>query len=439
MEDLGKSEKELFKPMIITNNSKVKEANTICPKTPSVKSEGETQTNNANYGRTQGLYKEKFMKIELRRHFITIPQTEQDHNKLYEQLKENTRNLKYLLISQEEHADGGQHYHIMITTHKPSTRKSIHKNIMKIQGNIKGSINYQAVDCLMKSETYIKKYGTYLESGEIKTQKYNAKTKDKINEDLHEIYTNDLTTEENLKLIQEKQPAYSTQYSENIKIKLEEKIIEAKPLKKWKIPIYDTKNTTLRPYQKKLWDLISEPPKNRRIIWVCGKPNSGKSFMFNYINENYEYGIYSAGSTASLDNAVYGYNEEGAIAWDIPKNYDYENFGNSLASTIEKFSDFGQTLTSRKYKGKKVKVSGHVIVFSNRTVLDQLRHRDIIEINTNQGMSEKELLETHNAKAKIINGRKRWEVRTEELNETVSRYYTSIDDLPKHIRRDVYE
>ena len=85
------------------------------------------------------------------------------------------------------------------------------------------------MECLLKSENYIKKYGTYLESGEIKTQKYNAKTKDKINEDLNEIYTNDLTTIENLKIIREKQPAYYTQYSENIKQKLEDKIMEAQP------------------------------------------------------------------------------------------------------------------------------------------------------------------------------------------------------------------
>ena len=225
MKDLGKSEKELFKPMIITNNSKVKDANEVCQQNASVMTEG-TKEKDANYGRTQGLYKEKFMKIELRRHFITIPQTEQEHNKLYEQLKDNTRNLKYLLISQEEHADGGKHYHIMITTHKPSTRKSIHKNIMKIQGNIKGSINYQPVECLMKVEAYIKKDKKYLETGEIKTQKYNAKTKDRINEDLNEIYTNDMTTEDNLKIIREKQPAYYTQYSDNIKQKLEEKIME---------------------------------------------------------------------------------------------------------------------------------------------------------------------------------------------------------------------
>ena len=261
MENLGKKE-GLVKSTIITTNPKVEEANTICPETTSGMTEG-TKEKDANFGRTKTLYSEKMLRTELRRHFITIPQSEQDLNQLYEKLKKNTRHLKYLLISQEEHADGGKHYHIMITTHKPITKKSIHKNVLLIEGNIGGSINYQAVECLLKSENYIKKYGTYLESGEIKTQKYNAKTKDKINEDLNEIYTNDLTTIENLKIIREKQPAYYTQYSENIKQKLEDKIMEAQPPLRWEIPTYNTKNTTLRPYQKRIWDLINQPPKNR--------------------------------------------------------------------------------------------------------------------------------------------------------------------------------
>ena len=108
----------------------------------------------------------------------------------------------------------------------------------------------------------------------------------------------------------------------------------------------------------------------------------GKSFMFNYINENYEYGVYNAGQTASLDNIVYGYDEEGAIIWDIPKSYNWDNddIVNALASSIEKFSDFGQYLTSKKYQGKKCRSLGHTIVFSNRRPIKQLKHRDIVEI-----------------------------------------------------------
>ena len=259
MENLGKNQEGLVKNTIITTNPQVKDANAVCNQNVSGITEG-TKEKDANFGRKKTLYSEKLMRKELRRHFITIPQSGQDHKELYDQLKDKTRHLKYLLISQEEHADGGIHYHIMITTNNPVTRKSIHKNIMLIKGNIGGSINYQAVECLMKSEAYIKKYGTYLETGEIKTQKYNAKTKEKINEDLNEIYTNDQTTEENLKLIRDRQPAYYTQYSENIKQKLEEKIMESKPPLRWDIPSYNTKNTTLKPWQEQLWELINKPP-----------------------------------------------------------------------------------------------------------------------------------------------------------------------------------
>ena len=423
MNSENKKKEGLVKNTIITTNPKK-----------------DDQQKDANFGRKNSLYSEKMLSKALRRHFITIPQSEQDHSNLFETLRNNTRHLKYLLISQEAHEDGGQHYHIMILTNQPITKKSIHKNIMKEEGNIGGSINYQAIESIIKSETYIKKDGKYKEWGltsKNENLKYKCDKQD-TNKDLNEIYNNDKTMEDNLKLIRAKQPAYYTIHSEKIKARLEKKIMEEKPKLRWEPPIYTTKNTTLRPYQQRIWELINKPPKNRRIIWVCGKPNSGKSFMFNYINENYEYGIYSAGSTASLDNAVYGYDEEGAIAWDLNKNFDFENLGNALAGTIEKFSDFGQTLTSRKYQGKKVQVKGHVIVFSNREPLEQLKHRDIIRINTNEGMSEKELLETHNARTKIINDKIVWEVRTQELNETVSRYYYNKEELPVEIRLDVY-
>ena len=186
--------------------------------------------------------------------------------------------------------------------------------------------------------------------------------------------------------------------------------------------------------------MIQSEPKERRIIWVKGKPGSGKSFMFNYINQNYEYGIYNAGSTASQDNAVYGYEGQGAIAWDIPLNYDFENYGDALASTIEKFSDYGQYLTSRKYKGKKIQVTGHVIVFSNSSVLDQLKHRDIICINTRDDETEDEKLKTWNARKKkhLITGEWKYEVKKETAHNGTETSYYSYETLPEHIKDDVY-
>ena len=85
-----------------------------------------------------------------------------------------------------------------------------------------------------------------------------------------------------------------------------------------------------------MWDILQQKPKPRQIIWVEGKPSTGKSFLFNYIQENYKYRLYSAGQSASIDNVVYGYDEEGVIAWDIPKSYDFQQLGDALASSIEK-------------------------------------------------------------------------------------------------------
>ena len=397
----------------------------------------ENEMNDKNYGRTTGLYSEKMLKKTLRQHFITIPQSEQNHQQLLDNITKASKTLRYVLVAQEEHTVDGKHYHILLTAKNPVAIGAIHKRIMETQGNIGGAINYQKVSTLKAVETYCKKDGNIKEWGTIGTQKYNAETKDKINEDLHEIYTNDKSTEENIQQIKEKQPAYYTQYSQHIEKHIKAK--EDKPLKKWDAPIYNTENTKLRPYQAKIWELINKPPKNRQIIWVCGKPNTGKSFMFNYINENYDYGIYNAGSTASQDNAIYGYEEEGAIAWDIPKSYDFANYGDALASTIEKFSDFGQELTSRKYQGKKVRALGHVIVFSNRHVIPQLAHRDIIEINTRDDETIDEKLATWNIRTAQRKGRTVWEETIQRMGEEdIRKYYYDIKDLPNEIREDVY-
>lgn len=396
-----------------------------------------SKQNDKNYGRNKGLYSEKLLKKQLRQHFITIPHTEQDHKILMSNLKLASKNIKYLCVAKEKHTEGGEHYHILVTASRSITVAQIHKRIMDTEGNIRGSINYQQVQSSKAVETYIKKDDNYIEWGDISTQKYNKDSKDEINEVLNEIYTNDKTLEENLDTIKVKQPAYYTQYSKHIKEELKTK--DEKQYKKFKAPVFNAENTTLKPYQRRIWELINTQPKQRRIIWVNGKPGTGKSFMFNYIEENFQYGIYSAGSTASLDNAVYGYEEQGAIAWDIPLNYRFEEMGDALASTIEKFSDFGQVLTSRKYAGKKVQVLGHVIVFSNRPVLTQLKHRDIIEINTHDDLNEEEKLAVWNTRKKLVKNEVIYEVDNKTLHNGIETSHYNYDKLPTKIKQDVYE
>ena len=397
------------------------------------------EENNINYGRNPSLYNEKLLIKYRRQHFITIPQTELNHQQLFDNLLSTSKSIKYLLVAKEKHKDGNVHYHIIITGTQGIRIKAIHKRIMMTEGNIKGSINYQQVKELKASETYCKKEGNYKEQGEIENQKYVADVNTATDRILEEIYSNDKTIEENLELIKKSNPTYYTDKYDNILARLQEK--ENQPLEKWDLPVYDTTNTTLKPYQMKIWDLINLAPKSRQIIWVNGRPNTGKSFMFNYIEQNYRYGIYNCGSTASLDNAVYGYEGQGAIAWDIPKSFDFQNLGDHLASVIEKFSDFGQSLTSRKYKGKKIRVAGHVIVFSNRNVLEQLKHRDIVEINTHDDLNEEEKLATWNTR-KITNNKTKeitYEVCKQTLNDGKETRYYVYDTLPSIIKKDVYD
>lgn len=153
---------------------------------------------------------------------------------------------------------------------------------------------------------------------------------------------------------------------------------------KYDLPDMSSENNKLKPQQQKVWDLLQQTPKQRRIIWVTGNYGSGKSYLYNYIKENHPYAMYDAGQTASLDNIAYGYDEEGVIAWDLPRTFNFTELGNPIASVIEKFSDFGQTITSKKYAGKTQKVRGHALVFSNAPPLEQLLHRDVIHIDLSQ-------------------------------------------------------
>ncbi len=439
MDELKENEKggnnDYYKPPL--NNEVIKSETEQAPKDLDNSKEG----NDKDYGRSTELYNEKFLSKARRNHFITIPQSGQNHQDLYDNIIKASKNIKYLCIAKETHKNEGEHYHILITTQGQGIRiMAIHRRIMETKGDIGGSINYQQVKNAKAVVTYIKKDGNFLEFGEIKEahDPASAGSSADIDKLLNELYNNELSQDENIQLISQQYPSYYTINYEAIVGRLQAK--ENVKQLRWVKPKYNSENTKLKPYQQRIWDLINEPPTNRRIIWVHGRPNSGKSFMFNYIAQNYKYGIYSAGSTASLDNAVYGYDGEGAICWDIPLNYNFAELGDHLASTIEKFSDFGQTLTSRKYKGKKIDVLGHVLVFSNRHCLAQLNHRDIIRINTRDDESEEEKLDTYNITKKTKNKKTVWieSQPTDDGQSTERTYYHSKADLPIHVLEDVY-
>jgi len=148
----------------------------------------------------------------------------------------------------------------------------------------------------------------------------------------------------------------------------------------WALPDLTAENVVLWPWQSQLWELLAGAPVARRIIWVAGGHDTGKSHMYNYLVANYKYGVYAAGKSASFDSCVYGYRGEGCILWDLPRTFEYDKFGDSLAYAIEKFSDFGRLLTSKKYQGRSEHVRGHVVVFANRECLEALEHRSIVNM-----------------------------------------------------------
>lgn len=368
--------------MEIKNPEKKEGVNMIIT-TPDSVSDCET-SKDANYGRMNTLYPPALLDKRMRSIFITIPKSYQDKSALFNALKTSSKSLKYVLVATEQHKDNTPHFHIQIEFKNSTALKSVHNKIMEIEGNIGGAINYQSVKNSEAVNNYCKKEdGNYLEFGNKKKTTGRPLSYDKEGENIaikNVFEDGETTIEEKMEYIKEQQPLLYVDKGDKIKAKLEEQANKDRPT--WDIPEYDPKDITLRPYQKQIWDLVSKPPKARQIIWVYGKPNMGKSFMYNYLEHNYKYRVYNAGQSASLDNVVYGYDEEGAIIWDIPKSYNWENeeLVNTLASTIEKFSDFGTILTSKKYGGRKVAVKGHAIIFSNRRVIEQLKHRDIIEI-----------------------------------------------------------
>ncbi len=78
-------------------------------------------------------------------------------------------------------------------------------------------------------------------------------------------------------------------------------------------------------------------------------------------------------------------------------------------------------------------------MFSNRPVLEQLKHRDIIEINTHDDLTQEEKLKVWNIKIrKNKAGNSIWEETIREGQEDVRKYYHSIEDLPYEIKKDVY-
>lgn len=329
-------------------------------------------------------YSETLLNARARSNFITIPQTTIDYKELHDRITSYSQ-VTYCLTKLEHHEDENElHIHLVVKYKQQIKIKTIHNLIMSCRGEIRRAIDYQKPDKICAIIQYLKKARTsvegkpYLEYGEAPLDPGRIqKGADPLVSAIQ--LANNGQQEEAIQLVKDSNPRDYLLYKNTIidTLKKEE---EDSVRKKYKRPDISIAKVQLTPSQQKVWDLLQEQPKERRIIWISGGFGVGKSFLYNYIKENHEYKMFDAGQSSSFDNVAYSYDEEGVIAWDLPKSFDFNTYGDAIGNVIEKFSDFGQSITSKKYTGKTQYVLGHVIVFSNSEPIRQLAHRDVIHI-----------------------------------------------------------
>lgn len=345
-----------------------------------------------NYALTNDvLYPKSLLDKRCYKLFITIPHTDVDIKVFLDKFQQYDQ-VVYCRVAQEHHEDGDTHIHIYMAFKQQVFYKQIMIRLREIYKNIpqpRGAINFQVPKNNEAVIKYIEKEGNFIEFGEKPVQVGSGKQSVDRNQGAQEAIALARVGKiaEAMEVLVENQPMRVLEQGDNIRANLE-KFNTARP--KYDLPVYNKDNTTLKKWQQQLVDLVSTSPKKRRIIWVVGEPESGKTFIHDYLSnqDNYEYGLYDAGQCVSYDNVVYGYDEEGIIAWDFPMNYDWDNLSVPASSLIEKFSDFGTKVSSKKYKGNTKYVRGHCLVFSNREPLESLSHREIITVRASKEVEE---------------------------------------------------
>lgn len=357
-------------------------------------------------------YPEKLLAKRMRALFITIPQTTKNYQVVHNKLKDY-KQITFIATAEKQHQDEGTYIQIVMKLKQQVKLSQIHKLIDDTEGIVRGTINYQAPTDILQLINITTK-GKYEQDGETPKQtggqyKENDKTLEAIK------LAQEGNLEEAIDIVREQNPLDYLKHKETL---IENLRTENITREKFQLPDLSV-GIKLRPYQEKVVKLLNETPKARRIIWVEGKPNAGKSFLINYLSnlENYKYGVYHAGQSIKFDDLAYNYDEEGAIVWDFPKAYDWQNLSNHAGQMIEKFSDYGQKISSKKYKGKTQHIRGHVLVCSNRPPIESILHRDIIHIKTD---------DEHHQEEEVSDAQEHHDLKTEQLYEEQT---TTINDI----------
>ena len=143
----------------------------------------------------------------------------------------------------------------------------------------------------------------------------------------------------------------------------------------------------LRPWQSLLLGYLNSRPERRRVFWVVGEPGSGKTTFSSWLDEpsNYEGGVLNLGACHNVANALFNYQSQAVVVFDYPMSFRFDLHGDDVSQCCETFSEFGSCRQSTKYVGRRVRICCHCVVLSNVMPIRQVRHRDIILIETTTG------------------------------------------------------
>lgn len=138
----------------------------------------------------------------------------------------------------------------------------------------------------------------------------------------------------------------------------------------------------LRNWQKEVLAMLNEPPQKRRILWIEGPPECGKTTFSNYIKTEFK-DVLMCGQKCKLDDILFMYDTHQIVCFDYPLAFPWAEMSKAVGAVLEKMSEFGAEMCSAKYKGKEIQLMCHCLVFSNREPIDEIQHRDVKRWNLN--------------------------------------------------------
>lgn len=334
----------------------------------------------------------KNFRLDAKSIFLTIPQISSSNNEeandiqktAYNRVMEHFKDkLDYLIVSLENHKDGGYHLHILIVLLKrfTTTKMDYFDFIADKHPNVQSARNVRDVI------KYVIKDGNFL-SYNIDPKDYLKEVENKVKVASKGVFyevAEAIKKGENIAQLNERFSGVFLKNSKQIMeyIKLMKQIKNDEISKEYYENIY--KNVVWKPFQETILNIISSSPNARKINWFYNKlGNSGKSFLSTYLSIYRDAYIINGGKEQDI---YYNYNGQPIVIFDLARDAPMVAF-DSIYRTMENFKN-GYFLSTKYEGGCKRFIPPHIIVFSNelpnfeKMSSDRWNVYDIIDNNGN--------------------------------------------------------